>query len=337
MKHSFQRAGAAAVAVGVAASMGISSGVSGASAGHVSRASGKLTIALVVGASSDPFFQAMKIGAQQEASKLGVNVIYQGNSTTYSPATQIPVVNQVLATKPSGLAIAPTDPTALQAAVNRAISEGIPVVNVDTHVNSMSKVLSFITGNNTQGGMVAADALAKAMHYKSGSTFQVAVGLSSGTSTTDVARLTGFKQEIAKKYPGVKIVATGYSESNSATANTNINNWLTAYPHLTGIFAIDGTNATGASSAIQAKGLVNKVSLVGYDAYANNVSLIKKGVITALIAQQPTLEGKMAVDDLVHYLRTHNTTGIQKAVQLPNITLTKTTPASTLKKYTYPA
>lgn len=337
MKHSIQRAGATVAAAGLVAGVGAWSGVSSASTAKVHHSGNKLTIALVVGASSDPFFQAMRIGAQKEANVLGVNLVYQGNSTTYSPATQIPVVNQVLATKPSGLAIAPTDPTALQAAVNRATSEGIPVVNVDTHVNNMSHVISFITGDNTQGGEVAAQALAQAMHYKAGSTFQVAVGLSSGTSTTDVARLQGFKQEIAKKYPGIKIVATGYSESNSATANSNINNWLTAYPHLAGIFAIDGTNATGASSAIQAKGLIGKVSLVGYDAYANNVALIKKGIITALIAQQPTLEGKMAVADLVHYLRAHNTKGIKKSVQLPNITLTKHTSAAALKKYTYPA
>lgn len=296
----------------------------------------KLTIAFVVGASSDPFFQAMKVGAQAEATAEGVNLIFQGNATTYSPATQIPVVNQVLAQNPSGLALAPTDPTALQNSVTKAVAANIPVVNVDSRVNDLSHVISFITGNNTDGGQKAADAMAKAIGYKAGGSYQVVVGLTSATATTNVERLDGFKKEIAAKYPGISIVATGYSQSNTTTANSNINNWLTAYPKLNGIFAIDGTNAAGAAAALQSKGLVGKVALIGYDAYKTNVDLIGKGVFTALIAQDPAKEGKLAVQTLVKYIRAGGkTTGIQKSVTLPNIILDKNSSAADLSKYTY--
>ncbi len=129
-----------------------------------------------------------------------------------------------------------------------------------------------------------------------------------------------------------------YSESQAAIANTNVNNWLTKYPNLKGIFAIDGTNATGASAALQSRGLVGKIALVGYDAYATNVALLQKGVFAALIAQQPGLEGKMSVEDVVKYLRSgKSTAGIQHLVTLPNIVLTPSTPASVLAQYTYPS
>jgi ABC-type sugar transport system substrate-binding protein len=243
----------------------------------------------------------------------------------------------LLAGHPSALIISPTDPSALQPAVNQAIGQGIPVVNVDTHVNDLSKVLSFVTGNNQQGGAAAADAMAAAMHYTAGQTYQVVAGASSATSTTDTARLAGFKAEIAAKYPGIQIVSEEYSQSQAAIANTNVNNWLTKYPHLKGIFAIDGTNATGASAALQSRGLVGKIALVGYDAYATNVALLQKGVFAALIAQQPGLEGKMAVEDVVKYLRSGKSmAGIPHLVTLPNIVLTPSTPASVLAQYTYP-
>jgi len=294
------------------------------------------TIGFVVGASSDPFFQAMKVGAQAEATKLGDKLIFQGNATTYSPSTQIPIVNQVLAEKPDGLALAPTDPSALQASVTTAHNDGIAVVNVDSSVNDQSDVISFITGDNNDGGTKAADEMAKAIGYKSGGTYQVVVGLTSATATTNVERLAGFKKEIAAKYPGITIAATGYSQSNSTTANANINNWLTEFPKLSGIFAIDGTNATGAASALQAKGLTGKIALIGYDAYKTNVDLIGKGVFTALIAQNPAQEGKDAVDTLDKYLRAgKKSTGIQKSVTLPNIVLDKSSSAADLAKYTY--
>jgi ribose transport system substrate-binding protein len=313
-------------------------GLAACSTGSSNTTSGKksLTLGFVVGASSDPFFQAMKVGAQAEATKLGDKLIFQGNATTYSPATQIPIVNQVLSQKPDGLALAPTDPTALQPLVAKAVGEKIPVVNVDSQVGDLSQVVSFITGDNNDGGQKAADEMATAIGYKAGGSYQVVVGLTSATASTNVARLNGFKKEIAAKYPGIKIVATGYSQSNSTTANSNINNWLTEFPKLNGIFAIDGTNATGAASALQSKNLTGKIALIGYDAYKTNVDLIGKGVFTALIAQDPALEGKDAVDTLDKYIRAGDkSTGITKLVTLPNIVLDKSSSAADLAKYTY--
>jgi ribose transport system substrate-binding protein len=321
--------------VAAIAALGLSACSTGSTSG-TSSAKKSLTLGFVVGASSDPFFQAMKVGAQTEATKLGDKLIFQGNATTYSPATQIPIVNQVLAEKPDGLALAPTDPVALQASVTTAHKDGIAVVNVDSRVNNLSDVVSFITGDNNDGGTKAADEMANAIGYKSGGSYQVVVGLTSATASTNVARLDGFKKEIAAKYPGIKIVATGYSQSNSTTADSNINNWLTEFPNLNGIFAIDGTNATGAAAALQSKGLTGKVTLIGYDAYKTNVDLIAKGVFTALVAQNPAQEGKDAVDTLDKYLRAgKKSTGITKDVTLPNIVLDKSSSAADLQKYTY--
>ncbi len=326
----------ASVVLLAACSSSSSSSSSSGSSSAAPAGSGQLTIAFNMGAEADPFFIAMNLGASAEAKALGVNLIWQGDPSLYSPATQIPIVDQLLSEHPSGLIISPTDPAALQAPVNQAIAQGIPVVNVDTHVNDLSKVLSFITGNNQQGGAAAADAMAAAMHYQSGQTYQVVVGASSPTTTTNTARLAGFQAEIAAKYPGIKIVSEAYSESVAATANTNVNNWLTKYPNLKGIFAIDGTNATGAAAALQARGLVGKVALIGYDAYATNVALLQKHVFAALIAQQPTLEGKMAIQYIVSYLKSKSKAGIPHLVTLPNVVLTPSTPASVLAQYTYP-
>ncbi|CAN5154296.1 hypothetical protein BH09ACT2_BH09ACT2_19690 [soil metagenome] len=300
-----------------------------------SGASKTLTIAFVMGAEADPFFKAMKVGAEAETAAKKAKLVWQGDPSVYSPATQIPIVDQVLAQKPSCLVLIPTDPKALQASVTKAKAAGIPVVNVDTHVEDLSDVISFITGDNKQGGEAAADAMAKAINYTDGTKYQVVAGLTSATATTNVDRLEGFKSQLASKYPGIDLVDTAYSQSQAATANSNVSNWLTKYPKLSGIFAIDGTNATGAASALQAKGLTGKVALIGYDAYQTNVDLIGKGVFTALIAQDPAEEARQAVDTCVRYIETKSKSGITAAVTLPNILLDKSTSAADLKKYTY--
>jgi ABC-type sugar transport system substrate-binding protein len=329
------RRGLAVAAGGAALLLLAACSSSSGTANSASPSAKKLTIAFVMGAEADPFFKAMKVGADSEAAAKGVNLIWQGDPNQYSPGTQIPYVDQVLAQKPDGLVLIPTDPDALQASVTKAVAAGVPVVNVDTHVTDLSQVLSFITGDNADGGAKAADAIATGIGYTDGKSYQVVVGLTSPTATTNVARLDGFKAAIASKYPGIKIMDVAYSQSQPATANTNVSNWLTKYPNLNGIFAIDGTNATGAASALQAKGLTGKVTLLGYDAYKTNVDQIATGVFTALVAQDPAAEAKLAIDDLVTYINTKSKAGIEAKVVIPNVVLDKSTSAADLTKYTY--
>jgi ABC-type sugar transport system substrate-binding protein len=313
----------------VAASSGTGSAAAATCAGK--------KIAFVMGAESDPFFQAMKVGATDEATKQGATLIWQGDPKEYSPATQIPVVDQVLAQQPDALVLIPTDPDALQAEVTKAVGANVVVANVDTHVTDLSQVLTFITGDNADGGAKAADAIATAIGYKDGTKYKVVVGLSSETATTNVARLEGFKKAIADKYAGIEIVDVAYSQSKPEVANTNVNNWLTKYPDLNGIFAIDGTNGQGAAAALQAKGLTGKIALVGYDAYPDNVKLIKTGVFTALVAQDPATEARQAIQSVCTKLTGGDVSSIKKEVVIPNVVLDKNSSDADLQKYTYVA
>jgi len=296
----------------------------------------KITIAFVMGAESDPFFQAMKVGAEEEAAALGVDLIWQGDPTNYNVATQVPIVDNVIAQAPDGLVLIPTDPNGLQASLDKAIAAGIAVANVDTRVTDLSQTLTFITGDNTDGGTKAAEAIAAKIGYTEGESYEVVVGLTSATATTNVARLEGFQAAIEANYPGIEIVDVAYSESNPQTAASNVDNWLTKYPNLDGIFAIDGTNASGAAAALQAKNLVGKIALVGYDAYPANVELIKSGVFTALIAQDPAEEARQAIRTLVEFIK-NGTKPSARDVVIPNVILDANTSAEDLAKYTYVA
>ena len=321
-------------AIGALAALSLS--VAGCAATEEETAAEDISIAFVMGAESDPFFQAMKVGAEEEAAAQGVTLIWEGDPANYSPETQIPIVDAVLAKQPTGLVLIPTDPKALQASVAKAVAAGIVVANVDTHVEDLTDVVTFITGDNEDGGAKAAEALAAKIGYKDGETYEVVIGLTSATATTNVARLEGFKAAVAANYPGIQIKDVAYSESNPEKAATNVNNWLTKYPGLDGIFAIDGTNASGAAAALEAKGLVGKVGLVGYDAYPDNVAKIKSGIFTALIAQDPAAEARLAIKTLVEYIKTGKTS-TAKEVVIPNVALTAETSDEDFAKYTYVA
>ena len=315
--------------------------VVGQSASQAATSGKKITIAFVVGAEADPFFQSMYVGAHAEALKLHVNLIWQGDPVDYSPATQIPVVQQVLALRPNALVIAPTDTKALNPYIASAVKSHIKVFNVDSGSSYQKNITSWVTGNNSQGGKAAADALAKAMNYSSTCTSSakcnVAIGVSSLTTSTDAARVKAFKAEVHAKYPNITMLNDVVSQSQPSVAQSAFAQDISSHK-LAGIFAVDGTDAEGASAAVKAAGSSGaKIKIVGYDAYASNIASMTAGglgSLSAIISQQPTLEGKLIIQYAVAALHGKKVPHLKT---LPNITLTPTTSASVLAKYQYVA
>lgn len=307
-------AGACMVLAGCSSSSS-SSATPGASSSAAN--SGKqLSIGFVVGLTSDPYFVTMQAGAEEEAKKLGVKLIWQGSTTTYSPSAEIPFVDSVLAQKPDAFILAATDAKAMVPSVKKAVGLGIPVLTADSTVADTSDLVTRIAGDNVNGGQLAADLLAKAIGEKG----QVALLEGVPGVTPDEDRATGFINEL-KKYPNIQYVGKQFSNDQPSTAATQAQQLLARYPNLKGIFAIDDTTAQGTVTGLENIKKISAVKVVGYDAEPTSVAALKKGELVGLIAQQPRKEGQLAVEYAVKAAK-KDTSGIPKVVNLPNITIT---------------
>jgi ribose transport system substrate-binding protein len=293
-------------------------------------AAGKpITIAFIPGIASDPFFRAMELGARNKAKELGVNLMWQGSASDYSPQTQMPFVDAALTNGVDALILVPTDPNSMQPAVARAESMKIPVITVDTTVTDQSYLTSFITGDNVDGGHKAAETLADLIGRKG----KVFIMSGSPSATTDVARENGFREAI-KKFPDIEVVGIQYANSQPATATSAVNTILLKYSDLAGIFALDGTSGTGTVAALRNANKAGQVKLVGYDAYKAEVDALKEGIFTALVAQQPAKEADLALQYAYDKITGKDVGSIQKAVVIPNVVITKENLADT-EKYMY--
>lgn len=297
-------------AIGLAACGGSGSGNSSAGAKK------HLTIALIPGLTTDPFYITMHNGAAAEAKKLGVSLTWQGG-TSFSPSSQIPVVSSLLAKHPSALLIAPTDVTALKGPIQQYVSAHIPVISVDTTLKDTSILDSRITSDNYQGGEAAADILAKLTHDKGA---VAVINVNPGVSTTD-ARQAGFVHEIQTKYPHMQIVAKEYDNDSETTAASQASSIMLAHRNLVGIFGTNLYSAEGPGKAVQAAHKGGKVFVIGYDAEPAEVSLLKHGVIDALVIQRPAEEGMLAVQ-YAYDILTGKKSKIRSFVQLPNVVAT---------------
>jgi ribose transport system substrate-binding protein len=263
----------------------------GSSAAGGGSASAAKTMELIVGTKSDDFYVTMECGAEKEAKKLGVKLTVTGPAT-FSIPQQKPLIDAAQVSKPGALLIAPTDAAALDPDLLKVTKAGSKLIFVDTSSANPALGLSRISSDNAAGGKLAADSLAKLLGGKG--TVAV-ISVAKGVSTTD-ARVQGFQQEMAAKYPGITLLPEQTDDADSVTTAASFAEGdITGHPTLGGIFAANVITAEGAAAGIQHAGKSGKVKLATFDADTTQVADLKNGSLQLAIAQEPAVEGADAV------------------------------------------
>ena len=254
--------------------------------------SSKKTEELIVGTKSDDFYVTMGCGAEAEAKKLGVKLTVNGPAT-FSVPQQKPLIDAAQVAKPNALLVAPTDSQALDPVLLKVQKNGTKVIFVDTSSSDTALGLSRISSNNAAGGKLAADQLAKLIGGKG--TVAV-IDVAKGVSTTD-ARVQGFQQEMAAKFPNIKVLPEQNDDADSVTsASSFVEGDISGHPTMNGVFAANVITAEGAASGIQHAGKSGKIKLATFDADTTQVADLKNGSLQLAIAQEPALEGADAVE-----------------------------------------
>lgn len=316
----------AAMAGGTLAACGSDNSSSGASSGG---GKAKPTIAFVVGNANDAFYQKALEGARAEASKLGVDLLDQG-PTQFAPDAQIAVIDALLAKQPDALAIAPVDPTALIAPLRRYANAKIPIVTYDGGLaNPPFDLVSQISSQNTEGGAMAADAMAKAI----GGAGKVAIIDLNTSNKVLTDRKDGFIAKLKADHPDVQVVATQLTGTDFGSAQTITQTLMTKYPDLKGVFATFELAALPAAKAIADAKAAGKVRLVGYEAGPKTIDYIKQGVIKAVVAQQPAEEGRLAVR-AANDAATGKAADVKPEVKLPGVLIDHDN-VDSMQKYYY--
>ncbi|MFD2419463.1 ABC transporter substrate-binding protein [Amycolatopsis pigmentata] len=294
MKKHLVAGACAAAATLVLAACG--SGQVGQSSGGQSAPDNK-NLALIPGVQAEPFYISMQCGAEAEAKKLGYTLTTQAPQQ-FDAALQTEKVNALGSNPPAAMLIAPTDDTAMLAPIQQVANRGTKIVQVDTSLKDSSVAVSSISSDNTQGGQLAADTLAKLVGNKPGSV--LVLDTKAGTSTT-AARAAGFTEQL-KKYPNLKSVGVQFTDNEPEQAASKVSAALASTPDLVGIFATNLNTGEGAATGLRNAGKIGQVNLVGFDASPSEVNGLRSGEYQALIAQDPAAIGQQGVDQAVNAL-----------------------------------
>jgi ribose transport system substrate-binding protein len=245
------------------------------------------TIPIIVKDTTSFYWQIVLAGARKAGQDLHVKVPELGAQSESDINGQISILENTVAGKPAAVVISPTQFAALGKPIDTA-AKSVKIIGIDSGADSKA-FTSFLTTDNVQGGRAAADALAQGIASKNGGKVEGNVALITslpGVGSLD-QRAQGFKEQLAAKYPGLKLVADKVADGQATTALNIMTDLITANPDLKGVFASNLIMAQGAGQAIAENRLQSRIALVGFDNDEKLVKFLGDGVIYALIVQDP--------------------------------------------------
>lgn len=253
------------------------------------------TLAMVVSTLNNPFFVAMKGGAEIEASKLGYKLIVLDSQN--DPSKELANVEDLTVRGVKAILINPTDSDAVSNAIRIANRSNIPVLTLDRGA-TRGKVVSHIASDNVAGGAMAGKYIADKLGAN------VKVLQLEGIAGTSAARERGQGFMQAVDSSKMNLLASQPADFDRAKGLDVMENLLAANPNVEAVFAQNDEMALGALRAIRASG--KDVMIVGFDGTDDGIAAVERGLLAATVAQQPTLIGSLGVTTADKLLKGEN-------------------------------
>jgi ribose transport system substrate-binding protein len=200
------------------------------------------------------FWKTIHAGALKAADELGnVEVIWQGPVKEDDRTDQIHLVQSAIASGVDGIVLAPLDKRALVEPVERAIARGIPVVIIDSGLES-DKIVSYVATDNYHGGVLAAQRLGQLL---GGRGKIILLRYAEGSESTE-QREKGFTDTIARDFPGITYLSDDrYAGATSETAQREAQSLVTRFRgQVDGIFCVNESSTLGMLRALEGAGLL---------------------------------------------------------------------------------
>jgi ribose transport system substrate-binding protein len=250
-------------------------------------------IALIVRMNNGYYWGSVKLGADAAASEFNVNVRYTAPEDEEDVEGQIRLVNSELDQKVDALILAASDYNALVGVTERAYGMHVPVIIIDSEVNT-KKINSYIATDNYNAGIMAGNQLVKILEENNGEKHQIGImNFVKGTRNAE-QREEGLLKAISQ-YEDIKIVAKEYCSSDKKLAFDLTHKIISENSDICAIVALNAISSEGVAEAIGEMNLAGSVKIIAFDSTPNEIDYLEKGVIQALITQNPFSMGYLSV------------------------------------------
>jgi ribose transport system substrate-binding protein len=241
----------------------------------------------------NPFFVTMRQGLVETARRHGVHLTVSAAANLDDTVGQASAL-EALAGKGAGCYIVnPIDTTNLIQPLTQ-VPAGVPIVNIDSPVDRTAaravgvRINTYIGTDNLAAGRLAAAGMAG--QVRRGARVHVITGIPGDATSEERAR--GFQAASKGRFSVADPVAADFDREEAAAAAQHL---LSTDRRLAGIFAVNDEMALGVSDAVRAARRPD-VRVIGVDGIPEALQAVRRGSLTATVAQYPYTIGQLAVE-----------------------------------------
>lgn len=243
-----------------------------------------------------PYWKTVQAGFNSAAQEYGVTAHVLGPET-YDVAAETSALSEAVSRHPAGILVSAAAAGSLHSDIAAAISQGIPVVTVDSDAPNSDR-LYFIGTNNRRVGQIGGQRVVEKLHGKGNVVF-----LSIPGQPNLDERMHGYEEAFSDS-PGIKVVglvATG-GESTSAFDQTQQLLQKTGADKVDAFICLESEGGKAVAEVLKRNKVTDR-ELMAMDVDPETLNLIADGTIDATVSQRPWTMGYLGLkllDDAHH-------------------------------------
>lgn len=240
-------------------------------------------IAVIPKGTTHEFWKSIHAGAEKAAQELDVEVIWQGPQKEDDRQMQIQVVQNFISRGVDAIVLAPLDARSMAGPVESAVRRDIPVIIIDSGLDSEAQS-SFIATNNYEGGRMGGRYLAELI---GGEGKVVMLRYQEGSESTS-NRERGFLDALREHAPNAELLVDNmYAGATMERALQVSQNILNRFSEIDGIWTPNESSTQGMLRALETSGRAGEIEFVGFDVNETLLAALRAGDIDGVVVQDP--------------------------------------------------
>ena len=238
-------------------------------------------IAVIPRTTAFTIWEAAHAGAQFAAPS-DIQVYWNAPASEDDIQEQAALVDRIIDQHYQGLILAPDQPLALMAPVERALQNGVHTVVIASPLLVPPRQnLAYIVNDDEASGRIAAMRIGAILNGRG----RVAVLGVNPQSLSELTILHAFESTLEENFPGIVIADRRTGTHNITEAQQIAEEVLSTHHDLNAIFTLSAIASYGAINALQSAGSTNAIKLVGFEQSVELANGIRNGIVDSLIAE----------------------------------------------------
>ena len=233
-----------------------------------------LTIAVFTKNTTNPAYEAFRIGADQVGRALGARIVHYVPKKPDDVDEQKAFVEQVLDEKPDAVVFIPVDDVAMVDSVRKLNDAKIPVVLASNPLPG--RFVTYVGADDVEIGYRQARYLFEHLGAKG----RIVVIEGTAAAPTNRDRLRGYQRAFSE-FPGIQVLGSGAGNYQQPDAKRVMARFLQDHPHIDAVLSANDGMALGALEALRETGRTSTV--IGINGILPAVRLIGTGALLASV------------------------------------------------------